>query len=135
MLVYTVDYIVPAPESYCAGRQIAPVLRLMSSDLILNELDDYDLNDLPAFPRLVYWEGVLDYRVVLSIGNPSRRHVEIVSRVGILREFDALDHGLNNFCELGRADRLAELIELISRGVGEEALLEVMAFVCSRYRQ
>lgn len=66
MLVCTVDHIVPATESVRAGRQIAPMLRLMSSDLILDELDDYDLNDIPALTRLVYWAGLLGARVVLS---------------------------------------------------------------------
>lgn len=66
MLVCTVDHLVPATESQRAGRQIAPMLRLMSSDLILDELDDYDLNDLPALTRLVYWAGLLGTRVILS---------------------------------------------------------------------
>ncbi len=66
MLVCTVDHLVPATESQRAGRQIAPMLRLMSSDLILDELDDYDLNDLPALTRLVYWAGLLGSRVILS---------------------------------------------------------------------
>lgn len=66
MLVCTVDHLVPATESLRAGRQIAPMLRLMSSDLILDELDDYDLNDLPALTRLVYWAGLLGTRIILS---------------------------------------------------------------------
>lgn len=66
MLVCTVDHLTPATESLRAGRQIAPMLRLMSSDLILDELDDYDLNDLPALTRLVHWAGLLGTRVVLS---------------------------------------------------------------------
>lgn len=66
MLVCTVDHLAPATESLRAGRQIAPMLRLMSSDLVLDELDDYDLNDLPALTRLVHWAGMLGARVVLS---------------------------------------------------------------------
>jgi len=66
MLVCTIDHITPATEALRAGRQIAPMLRLMSSDLILDELDDYDLNDLPALTRLVHWAGMLGTRVVLS---------------------------------------------------------------------
>ena len=66
MLVCTVDHLAPATESLRAGRQIAPMLRLMSSDLVLDELDDYDLNDLPALSRLVHWAGLLGARVVLS---------------------------------------------------------------------
>ncbi|MCF7223563.1 type I-F CRISPR-associated helicase Cas3f [Marilutibacter chinensis] len=66
MLVCTVDHIVPATESLRAGRQIAPMFRLMSADLVLDELDDYDLDDLPALTRLVHWAGLLGTRVVLS---------------------------------------------------------------------
>lgn len=66
MLVCTVDHLAPATESLRAGRQIAPMLRLMSSDLVLDELDDYDLADLPALTRLMHWAGLLGARVVLS---------------------------------------------------------------------
>jgi CRISPR-associated endonuclease/helicase Cas3 len=66
VLVCTVDHIAPATEALRAGRQIAPMLRLMSSDLVLDELDDYDLDDLPALTRLVHWAGLLGTRVVLS---------------------------------------------------------------------
>jgi len=66
MLVCTVDHMVPATEALRAGRQIAPMLRLMSADLILDELDDYDLDDLPALTRLVHWAGMLGTRVALS---------------------------------------------------------------------
>ena len=66
MLVCTVDHLAPATESLRAGRQIAPMLRLLSGDLVLDELDDYDLDDLPALTRLVHWAGMLGARVVLS---------------------------------------------------------------------
>lgn len=66
ILVCTSDHLLPATESLRAGRQIAPMLRLMSADLVLDELDDYDLNDLPALTRLVHWAGLLGTRVVLS---------------------------------------------------------------------
>lgn len=66
ILVCTVDHLTPATESQRGGRQIAPMLRLMSSDLVLDELDDFDLGDLPALARLVYWSGLLGCRVLLS---------------------------------------------------------------------
>jgi CRISPR-associated endonuclease/helicase Cas3 len=66
MLVCTVDHLAPATESLRAGRQIAPMLRLMSADLVLDELDDYGLDDLPALTRLVHWAGLFGTRVVLS---------------------------------------------------------------------
>lgn len=66
MLVCTIDHLMPATEAQRAGRQIAPMLRLMSSDLVLDELDDFDQADLPAVTRLVYWAGLLGTRVLLS---------------------------------------------------------------------
>jgi CRISPR-associated endonuclease/helicase Cas3 len=42
------------------------MLRLLSGDLVLDEPDDFDLNDLPALTRLVHWAGLLGARVLLS---------------------------------------------------------------------
>ncbi len=66
VLVCTIDHIVPATESLRGGQQIAPMLRLMGSDLILDEPDDFGLEDLPALTRLVHWAGLLGSRVLLS---------------------------------------------------------------------
>lgn len=66
MLACTVDHLIPASDSLRGGRQIAPMLRLMSSDLVLDELDDYQLQDLPALTRLVHLAGMLGTRVLLS---------------------------------------------------------------------
>lgn len=66
ILVCTVDHLVPATESQRGGHQIVPMLRLMSGDLVLDELDDFDIDDLPALTRLVYWTGLLGSRVLLS---------------------------------------------------------------------
>ena len=66
ILVCTVDHLVPATDSTRGGRQVVPMLRLMSSDLVLDEIDDFDINDLPALTRLVNWAGLLGARVLLS---------------------------------------------------------------------
>jgi len=66
VLVSTIDYLVPATEGTKGGRQIAPMLRLLTSDLVLDEPDDFGLEDLPALCRLVNWAGVLGSRVLLS---------------------------------------------------------------------
>lgn len=66
LAVCTVDHLVPACESLRGGRQIAPLLRLLGSDLVLDELDDYDIEDLPALSRLVFFAGMYGARVVLS---------------------------------------------------------------------
>ncbi len=66
LLVCTIDHLTPATESQRGGRQIAPMLRLMSGDLVLDEPDDFDITDLPALTRLVHWAGLLGARVLLS---------------------------------------------------------------------
>lgn len=66
ILVCTVDHLVPATESLRGGRQIAPMLRLLSGDLVLDEIDDFASDDLPALIRLVTWAGMLGARVLLS---------------------------------------------------------------------
>lgn len=66
VLVCTVDHLTPATEAVRGGRQIAPMLRLMTSDLVLDEIDDYGLEDLPALARLVHWAALLGARVMLS---------------------------------------------------------------------
>lgn len=66
ILVCTIDHLAPATEGIRGGRQIAPMLRLLTSDLVLDEPDDFDVSDLPALTRLVNWAGMLGSRVLLS---------------------------------------------------------------------
>ena len=66
VLVSTIDYLMPANEGIRGGRQIAPMLRLLTSDLVLDEPDDFGLEDLSALCRLVNWAGMLGSRVLLS---------------------------------------------------------------------
>lgn len=64
--VSTIDHLISATEATRGGRQIAPMLRLLTSDLILDEPDDFGLDDLPAICRLVNWAGLLGSRVLIS---------------------------------------------------------------------
>ena len=66
VLVTTIDHLMGATEGMRGGRQIAPMLRLLTSDLVLDEPDDFDIDDLPALCRLVNWAGMLGARVLLS---------------------------------------------------------------------
>lgn len=66
LLACTIDHLVPATESVRGGHQIVPMLRLLSGDLVLDELDDYDIDDLPAVTRLMHWAGMLGSRVLIS---------------------------------------------------------------------
>jgi CRISPR-associated endonuclease/helicase Cas3 len=66
ILVCTIDHLIQASESTRGGHHIAPMLRLLTSDLVLDEPDDFDLGDLPALTRFVYSAGLLGSRVLLS---------------------------------------------------------------------
>lgn len=66
ILVSTIDYLIPASEGVRGGRQIAPMLRLLSSDLVLDEPDDFSSADFPALCRLVNWAGMLGSKVLIS---------------------------------------------------------------------
>jgi CRISPR-associated endonuclease/helicase Cas3 len=66
VLVTTIDHLMGATEGVRGGKQIAPMLRLLTSDLVLDEPDDFDIEDLPALCRLVNWAGMLGSRVLLS---------------------------------------------------------------------
>lgn len=66
VLVSTIDHLTPATEGVRGGRQIVPMLRLLTSDLVLDEPDEFNEADLPALARLVHWAGMLGARVLLS---------------------------------------------------------------------
>ncbi|MDF2867613.1 MAG: CRISPR-associated protein, partial [Gammaproteobacteria bacterium] len=66
ILVSTIDHLIGATEAVRGGKQIAPMLRLLTSDLVLDEPDDFDMDDLPALTRLVHWAGMLGSRILLS---------------------------------------------------------------------
>ena len=62
----TVDHMISATETARGGRHIVPMLRLLTSDLVLDEPDDFDQDDLPALTRLVHMAGMLGSNVLLS---------------------------------------------------------------------
>jgi CRISPR-associated endonuclease/helicase Cas3 len=66
ILVSTVDQIIAATEGIRGGKQMVPLLRLLTSDLILDEVDDFGLEDLPALTRLVNYAGLFGSRVLIS---------------------------------------------------------------------
>ncbi len=66
LLISTIDHLIPATEGVKGGKQIAPMLRLLTSDLVLDEPDDFGLEDLSALCRLVNWTAMLGGKVLLS---------------------------------------------------------------------
>lgn len=89
VLVSTIDHLIPATEGTRGGRQIASMLRLLTSDLVLDEPDDFELADLPALCRLVNWAGMLGSRVMLSSAT--------LPPVLICALFDAYQSGRQHF--------------------------------------
>lgn len=102
ILVSTIDHLIPATESERGGSHIVPMLRLLTSDLVLDEPDDFDLADLPALARLVNWAGLLGSRVLISSAT--------LPPVLVRALFDAYRTGRRNFqnsCgERGRAQHV-----------------------------
>lgn len=66
VLVTTIDHLIPATEGVRGGAQLPAMLRLLTSDLVLDEPDDFDIDDLFAVCRLMNWAGMLGTRVLLS---------------------------------------------------------------------
>ena len=66
VLVCTIDHIMAATETRRGGRYILPSLRLMSSDLVIDEIDDFAGSDLIAIGRLIHLAGMLGRRVMIS---------------------------------------------------------------------
>ena len=93
ILVSTIDHLMPATEGTRGGRQIAPMLRLLTSDLVVDEPDEFGLTDLPALTRLVEWAGMLGSKVVLSSATLSPALVE-----GLFKSYLAGRKAYNNSC-------------------------------------
>ena len=66
VLVCTIDQMMAATETCGGGKYILPSLRLMSSDLVIDEVDDFEVKDLVAIARLVHLAGMLGRKVMIS---------------------------------------------------------------------
>ena len=66
VLVCTIDHIIAATETKRGGRYILPSLRLMSSDLVIDEIDDFSGSDMIAIGRLIHLAGMLGRKVMIS---------------------------------------------------------------------
>lgn len=66
VLACTIDHMMAATETKRGGRYILPSLRLMSSDLVIDEIDDFTGSDLIAIGRLIHLAGMLGRKVMIS---------------------------------------------------------------------
>lgn len=66
VLACTIDHLMGAVEIKKGGKFILPSLRLSSSDLVIDEIDDFNGSDLIAIGRLVYLTAMLGRKVMIS---------------------------------------------------------------------
>lgn len=66
ILCCTIDHLISACENQNGGKNIIPLLRLLSSDLIIDEPDVFSPSDFPAILRLVYFAGLFGSKILLS---------------------------------------------------------------------
>ena len=66
VLACTIDHLMAATEAHRGGRYILPTLRLMSSDLVIDEIDDFTGSDLVAIGRIIHLAGMLGRKVMIS---------------------------------------------------------------------
>ena len=66
VLVATIDHMMGAVQTIKGGRYMLPFLRLLSSDLVIDEIDDFNPKDLYAISRLVHLAGMLGRSVGIS---------------------------------------------------------------------
>jgi len=64
ILVTTVDHIMPVTDAR-RSRHLVAALRVLSGDVILDEIDQYSEEDLAALSRLSYWVGIGGRRLII----------------------------------------------------------------------
>jgi CRISPR-associated endonuclease/helicase Cas3 len=66
VLACTIDHIIGATETTRGGKHILPIFRLLSSDLVIDEVDDFEPEDLVSIGRLIHLTAMLGKKVLLS---------------------------------------------------------------------
>jgi CRISPR-associated endonuclease/helicase Cas3 len=66
ILVTTIDHLMGSVDTIKGGRHLLPALRLLSADLVIDEIDDFDGGDLIAVGRLIHLAGMLGRKVMIS---------------------------------------------------------------------
>lgn len=66
ILACTIDHMMAATETTRGGRYILPSLRLLSADLVIDEVDDFNGKDLIAISRLIHMAAMLGRKVMIS---------------------------------------------------------------------
>lgn len=101
-LICTIDHLISAVDGVRAGHQVIPMLRMLSSDLVIDEIDDYDTRDLIAVLRLVHLAGMMGRDVLIS----SATITPSIARAA----FDAFHQGRRSFAAFQDASSSVEVL-------------------------
>lgn len=132
LLVSTIDYLIAAGEPHRQQHHVSALLRLLSSDLVLDEIDSYDPKAMVAVLRLIHMAGLCGRNVIASSATLAEPVAQAVCRAYIA--------GIEGRRAMkGHPSPLAVPVVLISDGQAPERLdiggdYVAMAFA-TRYRQ
>lgn len=80
LLVSTIDYLIAAGEPHRQGHHVKALLRIISSDLILDEIDGYEPKSLMAVLRLVQLSALYGRHVICSSATLSATVADSIHR-------------------------------------------------------
>lgn len=136
ILAATIDHMMGAVQTIKGGRYMLPFLRLMSSDLVIDEIDDFTTRDLYAIARLVHLAGMLGRNVGLSSATIPPDLAE-----GMYRAYQAGLSVYNDFfaakkhCAVLWCDEYKAVVQDMQAGKEEGFALLHQKFVDSRCRK
>lgn len=105
VLACTIDHIISATETTRGGKYILPALRLLSSDLVIDEVDDFNGQDLIAIGRLIHLAGMLGRKVMISSATIPPALAE--GFFNVYQEGWRLHHQFHRLAESGQSETVA----------------------------
>lgn len=121
LLVSTIDYLIAAGEPHRQGHHVKALLRMLSADVVLDEVDAYEPEALAAVLRLVQLSGLFGRNVICSTATLSRPVAQAVEA--------AYASGAEMARHLRRGGENGVAAEPASGAAGGEAPLYVLAFL------
>lgn len=90
IVVSTIDYLIGA-SLWATSKHIASTIRLINSDLILDEVDMYGTEDIKSIQRLVYLTGLFGRNIIITTATAMPAIVEAI--------YKSYKQGFNDFME------------------------------------
>lgn len=136
ILAATIDHMMGAVQTIKGGRYMLPFLRLMSSDLVIDEIDDFTTRDLYAIARLVHLAGMLGRNVGLSSATippdlAEGMYSAYQAGLSVYNDF----FGAKKHCAVLWCDEYKAVVQDMQAGKEEDFALLHQKFVASRCRK